>query len=90
MTSSKPEGIEEVLPSDRLFPPSWKDAAIRELYNVALGGVPCAICKTVFHGRVGLRSLQADHIQPWSRGGMTTWENMQLLCKTCNITKLNF
>ncbi len=29
----------------------------------------------------------ADHIIPWSRGGKTTIENGQALCRTCNIQK---
>jgi 5-methylcytosine-specific restriction endonuclease McrA len=32
-------------------------------------------------------SLQVDHVVPWSRGGETTFENLQTLCETCNIGK---
>ena len=32
-------------------------------------------------------SLQVDHVLPWSRGGETTFENLQTLCETCNIGK---
>jgi 5-methylcytosine-specific restriction endonuclease McrA len=38
-------------------------------------------------GRKGLSLLQSDHILPWSKGGLTTWANLQLLCRPCNIKK---
>ena len=34
-----------------------------------------------------LEDMEADHITPWSEGGHTTPDNLQLLCKTCNRTK---
>lgn len=34
-------------------------------------------------------NLQLDHIIPFSRGGATTLENMQLLCQKCNLEKSN-
>jgi len=33
--------------------------------------------------------LEVDHIKPWSKGGETTFENLQTLCKRCNIGKGN-
>jgi predicted restriction endonuclease len=33
--------------------------------------------------------LHIDHVKAWSRGGETTIENLQTLCKTCNIGKGN-
>ncbi|NER96676.1 MAG: HNH endonuclease [Symploca sp. SIO1B1] len=29
----------------------------------------------------------ADHIVPFAHGGLTTWENLQLLCPRCNLSK---
>lgn len=33
--------------------------------------------------------LHVDHIIPWSKGGETTFENLQTLCSKCNIGKGN-
>ncbi len=33
--------------------------------------------------------LQIDHIYPWSKGGKTVKENLQVLCKPCNYKKSN-
>jgi 5-methylcytosine-specific restriction endonuclease McrA len=82
-----PEGLDPVAPRARLFPGSWKDFAIRELFDEAVGGVRCAACAGVFRTRAELRSLQADHILAWARGGLTTWDNLQLLCGPCNVLK---
>jgi len=89
MNSQLPENLEKVSPSERTFPPSWKDAAIRELYDEAIGGVVCPGCKKIFRERKELKTLQADHIIPWTKGGLTDWGNLQLLCSSCNILKSN-
>ena len=31
--------------------------------------------------------LHIDHIIPWSKGGETTFENLQTLCSRCNLGK---
>lgn len=31
--------------------------------------------------------MHADHIQPWSKGGHTTPDNCQMLCRDCNLKK---
>jgi 5-methylcytosine-specific restriction endonuclease McrA len=32
-------------------------------------------------------TLHVDHIEPWSKGGATTLDNLQTLCSACNIGK---
>ena len=43
----------------------------------------CSKCKKHFE----INEMEADHITPWSKGGHTTIENCQMLCKNCNRTK---
>ena len=31
--------------------------------------------------------MHADHITPWSKGGKTTPDNCQMLCRDCNLKK---
>ena len=41
----------------------------------------CASCNTEKD------NYEADHIQPWSTGGSTDFENLQMLCKDCHRKK---
>ena len=82
-----PANLEPVEPQSRYFPPSWRDAAIRVSFDPEVQGVLCLGCTVVFCGRGGLTLLQADHVQPWSKGGLATWDNLQLLCRPCNLRK---
>lgn len=43
----------------------------------------CLACGKLFP----LEEMDADHITPWSKGGQTTIENCQMLCKSCNRKK---
>ena len=46
------------------------------------GGV-CRYCGERFE----LSDMHADHIKPWSKGGPTTADNCQMLCRDCNLRK---
>jgi hypothetical protein len=48
------------------------------------GGI-CPLCKKHFD----ITEMEGDHIIPWSRGGKTVYENLQMLCRVCNNTKSN-
>jgi len=87
MNGDPPANMELVDPQARHYPPSWRDAAIRAGYEQR--GVLCKSCGTFFQGRRELVLLECDHVHPWSRGGLTTWENLQLLCRPCNNRKSN-
>lgn len=50
----------------------------------------CAMC--VKHGvktEYAYDEMQGDHIVPWSKGGKTVVENLQMLCEVCNRDKGN-
>lgn len=43
----------------------------------------CAYCNKQVSGK----RLHVDHKQPWSRGGKTAYENLQVTCWQCNKEK---
>ena len=43
----------------------------------------CPYCGQHFE----LSEMHADHIRPWSKGGTTTADNCQMLCRDCNLRK---
>lgn len=43
----------------------------------------CAKCQK----ECKIEEMDADHIKPWSKGGQTTAENCQMLCRECNRRK---
>lgn len=45
----------------------------------------CALCAT----KISLDTSHADHIKPYSKGGKTTIDNLQMLCPNCNLRKSN-
>ena len=46
------------------------------------GGI-CPYCRKHFEEG----EMHGDHIKPWSKGGLTERENLQMLCPECNIKK---
>ena len=43
----------------------------------------CPMCKDSFR----YEDMQGDHIIPWTKGGTTTEDNCQMLCRKCNLQK---
>lgn len=48
------------------------------------GDYVCAECGEVFRTR---EFLQIDHMIPMAKGGLTVQDNLQVLCRTCNMRK---
>lgn len=63
--------------SIRAFTESQKRAAYEKQKGI------CKKCGKYFE----MKEMEADHITPWSKGGKTSPENCQLLCKECNRRK---
>lgn len=63
----------------RKFPAKIKRAVYERQKHI------CAKCG----GEFEFKQMEADHITPWSRGGKTTIDNCQLLCRQCNRKKSN-
>lgn len=61
-------------------PRAFNNSEKRALYFQSNG--QCGICRLVLGS-----DWHADHIKPWSRGGLTTIENGMALCPTCNHRK---
>ncbi len=62
---------------------AFTDKQKREAFERQKG--VCLHCTNTFT----LDGMEADHITPWSEGGKTIPENLQMLCKLCNRRKSN-
>ena len=60
---------------------AFTEAQKRRVYT-RQGGT-CAYCHKPFE----FEEMQGDHITPWSQGGRTTDDNLQMLCQKCNNLK---
>lgn len=63
----------------RAFPIKMKKIAYKNQNGI------CVKCKQHFE----FNEMEGDHITPWSEGGHTTLDNLQMLCKRCNREKSN-
>ena len=61
----------------RKFTESQKRAAFERQ------GGACRVCGR----RFSYEEMEGDHIVPWSKGGKTVPENLQMLCRRCNAVK---
>jgi 5-methylcytosine-specific restriction endonuclease McrA len=82
-----PVYLSEIDPTQRFFPSSWKTAYWRLNGGLSKKGYQCPGCLKRFKGSEGFLRLQADHKKAYALGGSSIWENMQLLCNSCNNKK---
>lgn len=61
---------------------AFSDNIKREVFTEQNG-----ICKCCGKQCEDVSDMEADHINPWSRGGKSNKENCQMLCMDCNRTK---
>jgi len=60
---------------------AFTDSQKRSTYEQQKG--ICPKCKKHFE----IEEMEGDHITPWTEGGKTSPENLQMLCKECNRRK---
>ncbi|WP_461257488.1 HNH endonuclease, partial [Treponema sp. R80B11-R83G3] len=60
---------------------AFTDSQKRTAYEKQDG--KCKICKEKFD----IDEMEGDHITPWTEGGKTLPDNLQMLCKDCNRRK---
>jgi hypothetical protein len=83
---TKKKGIWEYLITgneSKLSIRAFSEGMKRQKYEEQQG--KCARCGESFT----LDKMEGDHIIPWSEGGKTTLDNLQMLCKDCNRRKSN-
>ena len=62
---------------------AFSDSQKRTAYEQQ-GGI-CTCCGKKYK----YEEMEGDHIKPWSKGGKTEIENLQMLCRDCNRRKSN-
>lgn len=70
----------------RVYDRQTNEAKAKGISNCPL----CAIGQDANHSKIwDLKDMDADHVTAWSKGGATTEDNCQMLCKTHNRAKGN-
>ena len=90
---TKKAGIIPFILSDRI----WRDekhlslrafTESQKLRAYESQGHKCPLCvANGIYTEYAFEDMEGDHIIPWSKGGHTTDNNLQMLCKKCNAAK---
>lgn len=90
---TKKAGIIQFILSDR----TWRDekhlslrafTESQKLRAYERQGHKCPLCvANGINTEYAFEDMEGDHIIPWSKGGHTTDDNLQMLCKECNSAK---
>lgn len=79
----------------RVFDEATKRKAYKDQSEAAVqkGVSNCSVCAGSGNNNSkkiwAMKEMEADHVTPWSKGGSTTAENCEMLCKTHNRSKGN-
>lgn len=75
---------QELIEAGELMPAAGREPIPRDIVDAVYtrDGGRCVYCGST-------DKLQIDHIIPFSKGGVDTVENFQILCQRCNIEKSN-
>lgn len=92
---TKQTGIIPYVLSDRTFADekylsirAFPDQVKRRVYEKQ--DHKCAICMANgIDTEYSFSDMHGDHIIPWSKGGKTVENNLQMLCRSCNASKGN-
>ena len=71
---------------------TWLNLRRKTLWTAQRTGITnCRYCGTELDYRQSLQpnSAEPDHIIPHANGGTDTADNLQVICRTCNIKKSN-
>lgn len=76
-------------PNTAARPGASRDPSLRLRWRVLQRDrFTCCSCGASPALKLGVE-LHVDHVVPWSKGGVTTYENLQTLCSVCNLGKSN-
>lgn len=79
------QALQELIDEGEIFPETNKRPPITKEVADTVWNRDCGKC--VYCGSI--ENLHFDHIIPFSKGGDTSVENLQLLCSKCNLSKSN-
>jgi len=71
------------------FVPKDPNRAFSESERIVIWRKAFMKCQSCEVNISSLTAMHADHIVPHSKGGLTTIENAQCLCSSCNLKKSN-